>query len=162
RRDGQLTHVEPQGFDVLTYLLNHRDRVVTKTELLEAGWGDRFVSESALTSRVKAARPAVRGDGGGAQMIRPRPGRGYRVVAEVNETEEGAPQRAHPRLNQEIRFCVSSDGVRIAYASMGSGPPLLKAANWMTRLDEDVESSVWQHWLEGLSRDHRLVRYDER
>ena len=59
RRDGQLVHVEPQVFDVLAYLVEHRERVVTKEELLDNIWGDRFVSESALTTRIKAARRAT-------------------------------------------------------------------------------------------------------
>lgn len=45
---------------------------------------------------------------------------------------------------------------------MGSGPPLVKTANWLNHLEFDLESPVWRHWLRELSRDHRLVRYDER
>ena len=56
RRGGAVEHVEPQVFDVLVHLIRHRDRVVTKTELLDTVWGDRFVSESALASRLKSAR----------------------------------------------------------------------------------------------------------
>ena len=56
RRDGELIAVEPQVFDVLLYLVRHRDRVVTKEELLDAVWSTRFVGESALTTRVKEAR----------------------------------------------------------------------------------------------------------
>jgi pimeloyl-ACP methyl ester carboxylesterase len=52
--------------------------------------------------------------------------------------------------------------VRIAYASLGEGPPLVKAANWLNHLELDFTSSVWGHWLEALSRDYRLLRYDER
>ena len=51
--------MEPQVFDVLAYLINHRDRIVSKAELLDNVWGDRFVSESALTSRIKTARRAA-------------------------------------------------------------------------------------------------------
>jgi len=65
-------------------------------------------------------------------------------------------------MRQENRFCKTSDGVRIAWASMGEGPPLVKAANWLSHLDFDLESSVWRHWLRELSRDHTLIRYDER
>ena len=60
---GQLVAVEPQVFDVLAYLIEHRERMVTKEELLDNVWGDRFVSESALTSRIKSARQVV-GDNG--------------------------------------------------------------------------------------------------
>jgi DNA-binding SARP family transcriptional activator/pimeloyl-ACP methyl ester carboxylesterase len=67
---------------------------------------------------------------------------------------------AAPR--QEIRFCIAADGVRVAYATVGSGPPLVKPASWLTHLEHDWHSPVWRHWMEELSRDHRLVRYDER
>jgi pimeloyl-ACP methyl ester carboxylesterase/DNA-binding CsgD family transcriptional regulator len=52
--------------------------------------------------------------------------------------------------------------VTIAYAEHGTGPPLVKAANWLTHLELDWRSPVWKHWLEQLARGHRLVRYDER
>lgn len=63
---------------------------------------------------------------------------------------------------QQIRFCTSTDGVSIAYATFGSGPPLVKAANWLNHLEFDFNSPVWQHWLRDLSRSHTLVRYDQR
>ena len=63
---------------------------------------------------------------------------------------------------QTIRFCNSDDGVRIAYAESGEGPPLVKVANWLSHLEFDWDSPVWRHWLVELSRTHRLVRYDER
>lgn len=65
-------------------------------------------------------------------------------------------------LRQQIRFCTSHDGARIAYATSGEGPPLVKAANWMSHLEFDVESPVWSHLLRELSSAHTLVRYDER
>lgn len=65
-------------------------------------------------------------------------------------------------MHQEIRFCTASDGARIAYATTGQGPPLVKAANWLSHLEYDLQSPVWSHWLHELSRDHTLVRYDER
>jgi len=63
---------------------------------------------------------------------------------------------------QEVRFCTAPDGVRIAYATVGEGPPLVKAANWLSHLEFEWRSPVWRHWTEELSRDHRYVRYDER
>jgi pimeloyl-ACP methyl ester carboxylesterase/DNA-binding CsgD family transcriptional regulator len=65
-------------------------------------------------------------------------------------------------LRHETRFCTSSDGVRLAYAIDGEGPPLVKASNWMTHLDYERQSPVWRHWVRELSRGHTLVRYDER
>lgn len=67
-----------------------------------------------------------------------------------------------PIGEQEIRFCTSQDGVRIAFASAGNGPPLVKAANWLSHLEFDWNSPVWRHWLRELSRDHTYIRYDAR
>jgi len=63
---------------------------------------------------------------------------------------------------QNIRFCTSPDGVSVAYATIGSGPPLVKAANWLNHLEFDFNSPVWQHWIRELSRNHTFVRYDQR
>ena len=65
-------------------------------------------------------------------------------------------------MHQEIRFCVTSDGVRLAYAVHGTGPPLVKASNWLTHLEFDWDSRVWRHWLEQLGRSNTVIRYDQR
>lgn len=65
-------------------------------------------------------------------------------------------------MKQQIRFCTTADGVRIAYATTGTGPPLVKVSNWLSHLEFDWGSPVWRHWLKELSRDHTLLRYDER
>lgn len=163
RRGGEVVRVEPQVFDVLAYLLTHRDRVVPKAELLEAVWGDRFVGESALTSRIKAARRAVGDDGRNQRIIVTVHGRGYRFVAPVVAPPPVADPKttAAPR-SQEIRYRLSTDGVRVAYALTGEGPPLVKAANWLTHLDREWCNPVWAHWLDALSSRFRLTRYDER
>lgn len=67
-----------------------------------------------------------------------------------------------PDLKQQVRYCRTSDGVRLAYAIVGHGPPLVKAANWLSHLEYDWQSPVWRHWLEGLAGHHTLVRYDKR
>lgn len=83
RRSGESQHVEPQVFDVLVHLIDNRDRAVPKEELLDAVWGDRFVSESALTSRIKSARRAVGDDGREQSLIRTVRGHGYRFVGDL-------------------------------------------------------------------------------
>jgi TolB-like protein/pimeloyl-ACP methyl ester carboxylesterase len=65
-------------------------------------------------------------------------------------------------MQQQIHFCTAADGVRIAYATTGSGPALVKAANWLSHLEHDWRSPVWGHLLQALARDHQLVRYDQR
>lgn len=67
-----------------------------------------------------------------------------------------------PPLDQQIRFCKTADGAKIAYATVGSGPPLVKAANWLNHLDFDWESPVWRHIFRGLSSGRSLIRYDAR
>jgi DNA-binding winged helix-turn-helix (wHTH) protein/tetratricopeptide (TPR) repeat protein len=84
-RGGRRVAIEPQVMDVLDYLVRHRDRVVPKTELLDEIWGDRFVSESALSSRIKSARRAIGDNGRDQRLIRTVHGRGFRFVGEVLE-----------------------------------------------------------------------------
>lgn len=72
-----------------------------------------------------------------------------------------APEPA-TQLRQEIRFCTASDGVRLAYATSGSGPPLVKTANWLNHLEFDWESPIWRHVFHALSEKNTLIRYDSR
>jgi pimeloyl-ACP methyl ester carboxylesterase/DNA-binding CsgD family transcriptional regulator len=65
-------------------------------------------------------------------------------------------------VGQQIRFCAAPDGTRLAFAVHGGGPPLVRAATWLTHLDLDWRSPVWSHWLSELGDGHTLVRYDER
>ena len=87
RRDGVLIDVQPQVFDVLLWLIEHRSRVVSKDELLDEVWEHRFVTESALTSRIKSARRAIGDNGRDQRMIRTVHGRGYRFVASIEDDE---------------------------------------------------------------------------
>jgi len=94
RRDGTDVKMEPQAFDVLRCLVERRGQVVLKGELLDQVWGDRFVSESALTTQIKFVRQAVGDDGSAQHIIRTVHGRGYEFVAEVkvrNESEAVQP-----------------------------------------------------------------------
>jgi DNA-binding winged helix-turn-helix (wHTH) protein/tetratricopeptide (TPR) repeat protein len=84
RRDGELIHSERQVFAVLEYLITHRDRVVPKIELLDEIWQSRFVSESALTSRIKSARQTCGDNGRDQRVIRTVHGVGYRFVADID------------------------------------------------------------------------------
>jgi len=63
---------------------------------------------------------------------------------------------------QKLAFCTAADGTRIAIASIGSGPPLVRAAHWMSHVEHDLASPVWRPWLTELSRQHTYVRYDQR
>jgi pimeloyl-ACP methyl ester carboxylesterase/DNA-binding CsgD family transcriptional regulator len=65
-------------------------------------------------------------------------------------------------LQQQIRFCKTSDGVRLAFATVGKGPPLVKASNWLSHVEHDWQSPVWRPFLEQLARHRTVIRYDER
>jgi predicted ATPase/DNA-binding winged helix-turn-helix (wHTH) protein len=94
RRGGREVPIEPQVFDVLLMLAERPGQVVRKEELLDQVWGDRFVSESALTSRMKSARRAVGDDGTRQAVVRTVHGKGYEFVAEVRiVTGESAADR---------------------------------------------------------------------
>ncbi|HEX6308997.1 MAG TPA: alpha/beta fold hydrolase [Longimicrobiales bacterium] len=71
-------------------------------------------------------------------------------------------QLQRTRLHQEIRFTRSADGVRLAYATVGSGAPLVKAANWLNHLEFDWESPVWRRLFHELATRRTFIRYDER
>ncbi|MGH1492918.1 MAG: alpha/beta fold hydrolase [Acidimicrobiales bacterium] len=196
RHNGELVQLEPQVFKVLSYLVANRERVVPKEELLDEVWGDRFVSQSALTSRIKDARRAVLDDGQTQAVIRTVHGVGYRFVATVDELQLSTADDVAPgmsvlddasrtvsdtatngfalpasastgadgsELEQQIRFVETGDGMALAMAETGRGPCLVKTATFLTQVDKDAyDSPIWGHWVRGLSRSHRYVRYDPR
>ena len=81
------------------------------------------------------------------------------IVFQMPETAVGSNAGT---VTQDIRFCRTRDGVSVAYAQSGDGPPLVKVANWLSHLEFDAESPVWRHWWRDLCSRFRLTRYDER
>jgi DNA-binding winged helix-turn-helix (wHTH) protein/tetratricopeptide (TPR) repeat protein len=150
RRAGQIVDMEPQVFDVLAYLLRHRERVVPKTELLDQIWGNRFVSESALSSRIKSARRAVGDTGRDQRIIKTIYGRGYRFVADAHDqptsTDPPATGSATP-VHQVLR-AVSDIPAGIGAAIQISGGP----GSGKTKLLHEVAETARRHALAvGLS-----------
>jgi len=165
RCGGQLVAVEPQVFDLLVFLIRNRDRVVSKDDLLAGVWDGRIVSESTLASRINAARRAIGDSGEQQRCIHTIARKGFRFVGEVREghvpSELPAPLSA-AKPHQEVTFCRTDDGINLAMASGGEGPPLIKAANWLTHIEYDWESPVWSPLLRQLAARCRLIRYDGR
>jgi DNA-binding winged helix-turn-helix (wHTH) protein/pimeloyl-ACP methyl ester carboxylesterase len=172
RRSGQPVHVEPQVFDLLVYLIRHRERVVSKAELLDAVWEGRVVSEATLGSRINAARRTIGDTGEDQKVIRTVPRRGFRFVAEVRERpsqmQESRPAAAASgsampaAAQQTVGFCTTGDGVKLAVASMGSGRPLVKAPNWLTHVEFDLKSPLWSPLYRRLAGRYHFIRYDTR
>ncbi|HZB48495.1 MAG TPA: alpha/beta fold hydrolase [Mycobacteriales bacterium] len=183
RRGGVRVPLEPQVFDVLAHLLAHRDRVVGKDELMDAVWGGRFVSETAVTSRIKQARRAVGDDGRSQRVIRTVHGRGYRFVAEATERDESDPARpgsaAGPASGglapvsgpdgspgagpaARIRYAVT-DGLNIAYQVTGHGDrDIVLVPGFVSHLELDWADPRHEHFLNRLSASGRLIRFDKR
>src|SRR6516165_5997692 len=91
RRGADIVDLEPKAFDLLAFLVLHRDRVVTKDDLLQGVWDGRIVSESALTTRINAVRRALGDDGTAQRLVRTFARRGVRFIGEVTESGTGAP-----------------------------------------------------------------------
>ena len=89
--------VEPQVFDLLVYLVENRDRVVSKDDLIASVWGGRIVSESTLTSRINAARKALGDSGDEQRLIRTIARKGIRFVGAVRTQDETAAHRPRRR-----------------------------------------------------------------
>jgi DNA-binding winged helix-turn-helix (wHTH) protein/alpha-beta hydrolase superfamily lysophospholipase len=168
RRGSEPIAVEPQVFDLLVFLIENRERVVSKDDLFAAVWQGRIVSESTLTSRINATRKAIGDSGEDQKLIRTIARKGFRFVGDISESAKPgapavAPKSPAPATPQhDVHFCTASDGVRIAYAVAGQGPPLVKAANWLNHLEYDWQSPIWSHLLHALASDNRLIRYDAR
>ena len=154
-------------FETLCVLVENAGRLLKKDDLLRKVWPDTVVEENNLNKNVSLLRKALGENTNGQSYIETVPRVGYRFVAPVKDiaaaaavTEVAATRESAPR--QDIRFSLAADGVRIAWASIGNGPPLVKASNWLTHLDYEWESPIWRHWWSELSNHHRVIRYDER
>ncbi|MBI3438320.1 MAG: transcriptional regulator, partial [Proteobacteria bacterium] len=98
RGDGGVIALEPQVFALLAYLVEHRDRVVSKDEIVEKIWDGRIVSDSAVSSRIKSARQALGDDGVSQRFIRTMHRVGFRFVAEV---VKGAPRATVSQVREQ-------------------------------------------------------------
>jgi pimeloyl-ACP methyl ester carboxylesterase/DNA-binding winged helix-turn-helix (wHTH) protein len=161
RRGSGPVAVEPQVFDLLVYLIENRDRVVSRDDLIASVWGGRIVSESTLASRINAARQAL-GDSGEAQrLIKTIQRKGIRFVGALRDGERASVPIAKPAV-QDVTFCKTADGVHLAVATSGSGLPVVKCANWLNHIEYDWQSPIWAPFMHAMSNRFRLIRYDER
>jgi TolB-like protein len=116
RRGSVLLSIEPQVFDLLVYLVDNRDRVVSKDDLLASVWGGRIVSESTLASRINAARRIIRDTGEEQRLIRTIIGRGIRFVGTVRQ--QAGAERAVPAAMPPLSIVV------LPFANFSNDPDL--------------------------------------
>jgi pimeloyl-ACP methyl ester carboxylesterase/DNA-binding winged helix-turn-helix (wHTH) protein len=152
--------LQPRVFSLLVYLVRNRDRVVSKEELFDTLWPNVTVTEASLQKAISVLRATLK-EGGMENAIRSFPRIGYRFCAEQRD-ETSLESHKRRRLRQEIKFCSADDGTRLAYAVVGEGPCLVKAANWLSHLEYEWESPIWAHVFRALSNGRKLIRYDAR
>jgi len=148
RQSGCAIAVEPQVFDLLVYLIDNRDRVVTRDELFETIWRGRIVSEATLSSRIKAARQAVGDTGKDQKVIQTLPRRGFRFVAEVEGAAEpstsGGIDRIEPTRSSQPSIAV------LPFQNLSPDPDAEFFADGMT---EDVINAISKfRWLFVIAR----------
>ena len=108
-RGGEPVSLEPQVFSLLVFLIENRERVVSKDDLIDAVWQGRIVSDATISSRINLARRAV-GDGGKTQVIiRTFPRRGFRFIAEVEETEPTYLTAGPAPPDDEVRLAAPAE-----------------------------------------------------
>ena len=165
-RDTVLLPVEPKVFDLLAHLIAHRERVVTKDDLIEAIWGGRAISESTLTSCINAARGAIADSGDDQRLIKTLPRKGLRFIGEVREES-----RAYVGRSQDAEVADRVSVAVLPFQSVIGDPQLESFADGLT---EDVitglsrASSAWviarntMFAYKGRSIDVRSVAKDLR
>jgi TolB-like protein len=157
RRGSQLLELEPKVFDLLAFLIRHRDRVVTRDELITQVWNGRIVSESALATCINASRAAVNDSGDTQRLIKTLPRKGIRFVGEVHEQERGP----HPNELPEGR---STEGLRLpdkpsiavlAFQNLSSDPEQEYFADGVV---EDIIAGLSRiSWLFVIARNSSFV-----
>jgi pimeloyl-ACP methyl ester carboxylesterase/DNA-binding winged helix-turn-helix (wHTH) protein len=164
-RDNEELRLRGKLFDTLRVLVENAGKLVRKDAFMESVWPDSVVEDNNLDYCISQLRKLFHPE----KYIETVPRHGYRFVARVRNIVSASSRAAQaggqpitPLPRQDVRFSVTEDGVRLAWASTGDGPPLVKASNWLTHLDFEWGSPIWQHWWTELSKHHRLIRYDER
>lgn len=161
-RNGAPVALGDRAFEVLLALVDAEGAVVSKADLLRCVWPSLAVEENNLHVQVYALRRALGEDGEREGFIRTAPGRGYRFVARRPDPQAAAEADRFDAPPQEVRYIRTRDGVHLAVARTGDGPPLVRAGVWMSHVEHDWRTSVWARFLGALSERHTLIRYDAR
>src|SRR5262249_25032319 len=165
-RDGRPVPLTGKAFSTLCALVQRHGTLVSKQELMAAVWPETVVEENNLDRNISTLRKALGEQLSGESFIETVPRVGYRFVAPVSElgTQSAFSSAATAPVpcRQEIRFCVTPDSVRLAYATVGSGDPLVRVANCFNHLDFEWQSPIWHHWVRDVGQFCSILRYDGR
>jgi len=155
RRGDDPVELRPKSFDVLRYLVEHSGRVIGKDELIKAVWPGVAVTDDALVQCVRDIRHALCDEA--HRIIQTVPRRGYLFSLEPSHAKH-APAHA----DQNIQFCRTKDGVKLAMASIGQGLPLVRPPTWFNHLEYDWHVQFRSALYHFLADRCRLIRYDGR
>lgn len=168
-RSGELIPLRAKVFDTLCILVEKHGRLVRKEELMQRLCPDSIVEENNLDHNISKLRRALQDGTNGQEFIETVPRPGYRFIAEVQQistsptlhTVEAAPA-TESAPEQEIQFFTTSDGVRVASTIGGSGPPLVRAVDWLNHLDFEWKNPFRRHWFSEIMCHNTFLRYDQR
>jgi len=152
REDARVARIE-----VLKRLVLHPDMTSAAAQKWRRLWidADPTAGETAEWAAVPSREP-------GYQDVTPQGTDHKKPTDPVSALDLAGQQKAGALRTQRIGFCEVADGTKIAYATLGSGPPLMKAANWLTHLEFDWDSPLWGRSFAEIARSRTFIRYDER
>ena len=153
RRGQDPVALRPKAFDVLRHLVENAGRVVTKEEILDAVWPGLTVTDDALVQCVSDVRQALSDDA--HRIIRTVPRRGYLFLGEPSAADS-VPAA------QQVEFCRTDDGVKLAIAAIGRGMPLVRPPTWFNHLEQEWHVQFRGGLYRFLADRVRLIRYDGR
>jgi DNA-binding winged helix-turn-helix (wHTH) protein len=148
----------PKASEVLKQLVLHAGEPVSKADLFATVWSGTAVSDDALTSCIQELRRALEDNSKQPRFIETRHRRGYRFVAPLS----GAAPYGNSEREQKIKYCTTSDGVSIAYSTVGTGPHIVRVLGHFTHLEAEWEWPDMRRFWEHLAERHTVVRYDGR
>ena len=163
----------PKASEVLKQLVLRAGEPVSKVDLFATVWSGTAVSDDALTSCIQELRRALEDDSKQPRFIETRHRRGYRFIAPLSRaalsdapltdaTQLADAQPGHRALEQEIRYCTTSDGVSLAYSVVGAGPCIVRVLGHFTHLEAEWDWPDMRRFWERLAERHTVVRYDGR
>lgn len=161
-RGGATVLVEPKVFDLLVYLIENRERLVTKDDLIGHVWDGRIVSDSALASAINAVRKAVGDSGQNQRLIRTSARKGFRFVGEARREDQVVRSGVAISVLPVTRYA-SSGGVNIAYQMMGEGPvDLVLYPGVISHVEYLHELPGYTGALRQLASFARVITFDKR
>ncbi|MDH5354717.1 MAG: alpha/beta hydrolase [Gammaproteobacteria bacterium] len=163
----RLLEAQPQVIELLIYLIKNRMKCVDRDELFLNVWKSKVVSNNTLSSRIKSARKLLGDNGKQQKYIRTIHGRGFQFLADVTESDPGAPLTLATikpgATTLPVTQYAKSGSVHIAYQVFGNGPvDLILVPGFISHIENYWESRWMATWLEALGQSARVVMFDKR